>query len=232
MVRKLLNLSLLLVISLGLNAQVMTSNPAEPAGQTDACEKVTIPLTIRNVSSNDLNALWKVERVDMEEEWTLTICDAVTCYAEGKEFIDEPGQANNFLAGQAIDTYSFKIDPNDIEGVGDFDFVMFNVDDPNEEYIRIPFVVTVQNCTSAVHDINVVNKINIYPNPTTDMFNVANNEIVESVVVYNIVGKEVKSFGKNVNGNYDVSNLSNGMYLVRMFDVDGDMIKVSRLSKK
>lgn len=233
MVRKLLNLSVILLFSFGLSAQMMTANPEAPTGFTDVCAKVTVPLTIRNVSGNDLSTFWRIERVDVPEEWAFTICDSNTCFAEGKEFIEEAGQENSFLAGQIIDTYSFKVNPNLTDGIGDFDFVMFNPNDATEEYLRTPFVVTVTNCNIlAVHDVDLVNKINIYPNPTTDVFNISNNEIVESVVVYNIVGKEIKSFAKSANGNYDVSGLSNGMYLIRMFDEDGDMIKVSRLSKR
>ena len=60
-------------------------------------------------------------------------------------------------------------------------------------------------------------KASIYPNPATDNFTIEMENEVKSVEIYSIQGQKVMSAtSKNVN----VSNLSKGMYLVRIEDVD------------
>jgi hypothetical protein len=58
-------------------------------------------------------------------------------------------------------------------------------------------------------------KATIYPNPTTDSFSIEMENDLKSVEIYSLQGQKVMtSFDKNVN----VSNLSNGIYLVRIED--------------
>ena len=58
-------------------------------------------------------------------------------------------------------------------------------------------------------------KASIYPNPTSDSFTIEMENEVKSVEIYSIQGQKVMSAtSKNVN----VSNLSKGMYLVRIED--------------
>lgn len=60
-------------------------------------------------------------------------------------------------------------------------------------------------------------KAALYPNPATNQFSISIP--VAKADVYNVTGQLVKSFGPNSNGNtYDVSGLSNGIYLVRVTD--------------
>lgn len=57
----------------------------------------------------------------------------------------------------------------------------------------------------------------LYPNPATNQFSISIP--VVKADVYAITGQLVKSFGPNSNGNtYDVSGLSNGIYLVKVTD--------------
>ena len=74
-------------------------------------------------------------------------------------------------------------------------------------------------------------KINIYPNPTSSVFTIEANEIVESVSLFNVLGQEVLS--KNPNSNsvtLDISNLQTGVYVVKA--VIGGVSSTSRVVKK
>lgn len=60
----------------------------------------------------------------------------------------------------------------------------------------------------------------IYPNPTTDSFSIEMENDLNSVEIYSLQGQKVMtSFDKNVN----ISNLSNGMYLVRIEDKNNNV---------
>lgn len=66
------------------------------------------------------------------------------------------------------------------------------------------------------------NSISLFPNPTQSSFKITtlNSVDIESVVVYNILGKQVNITQIGVN-EFDVSGLSSGMYIVKMIDSNG-----------
>ncbi|WP_299045876.1 T9SS type A sorting domain-containing protein [uncultured Polaribacter sp.] len=66
------------------------------------------------------------------------------------------------------------------------------------------------------------NSISLFPNPTQSSFKITtlNSVDIESVVVYNILGKHVNITQIGVN-EFDVSGLSSGMYIVKMIDSNG-----------
>jgi hypothetical protein len=88
------------------------------------------------------------------------------------------------------------------------------------------FTLTAGVCPSAKQDtssINLVNDIRLYPNPTSDIFNVEFSAASDSemeMTVYNLNGAIVKtkkvqlSEGNNVI-NEDISSLASGVYFVR-----------------
>ncbi len=75
--------------------------------------------------------------------------------------------------------------------------------------------------------------IKIYPNPATHYITFTNIEGVSRIDIYNLVGKRTKSIDNLIEGDsYDVSDLANGLYLVRVIDENGDVIITKRLSKR
>nr|MBP9195901.1 T9SS type A sorting domain-containing protein [Saprospiraceae bacterium] len=50
--------------------------------------------------------------------------------------------------------------------------------------------------------------------------------------IFNILGKEIKSFRHTPGNSYEIDDLSRGIYIVRMLDARGKTLKSIRLSKK
>ena len=74
-------------------------------------------------------------------------------------------------------------------------------------------------------------KIKMYPNPTSSVFTIEANEVIESVSLYNILGQEVVA--KNPNSNsitLDIANLQSGVYVVKT--MIGGVSATSRIVKK
>ena len=62
-------------------------------------------------------------------------------------------------------------------------------------------------------------EISLYPNPTTATLNIKTETEINKISIYSILGKEVlKSNSKAM----DVSGLSNGVYLVKIIDLEGN----------
>lgn len=71
-------------------------------------------------------------------------------------------------------------------------------------------------------------KFTLYPNPASDILNIEINEAIKTVEIYSLQGQKVLvSKDKQLN----VSNLSNGIYMVKVEDVNGN-IATQKLVKK
>jgi len=84
--------------------------------------------------------------------------------------------------------------------------------------------------TTSSKDISV-NAIRVFPNPAADYFQISNSSQVHKIVIYNILGKEVKTLFHYNSANHDISDLKKGMYMIRLLDSKNKIIKTVRLSK-
>ena len=57
-----------------------------------------------------------------------------------------------------------------------------------------------------------------YPNPVKNTLNLSFNQEISNVEIYNLLGQKVNANSVGANqGQVDMSNLSNGVYLVKVF---------------
>jgi hypothetical protein len=94
-------------------------------------------------------------------------------------------------------------------------------------------VLGVKNNTTApslsTNDFNTNNlKFSMFPNPANDILNIEMDKELQSLEIYTLQGQKVFSGNDKT---IDIANLSTGMYIVRIQDVDG-AIAAQRLVKK
>ena len=80
-------------------------------------------------------------------------------------------------------------------------------------------------------ELDRITNLSIYPNPTSGTFSI--NHLVTNVEIYSITGQLVKSFDSIPSENYqfDVNDLSNGVYLVKAVD-ENNSSKTMKLIKQ
>lgn len=77
---------------------------------------------------------------------------------------------------------------------------------------------------------SISTEMRVFPNPAVNVFNISSAVRINKVEIYSLIGKKLKTL-KNLNGNsFDISDLRNGIYIVRIFDLNKKVIKVQRLS--
>jgi hypothetical protein len=91
-----------------------------------------------------------------------------------------------------------------------------------------------ENCEQIVSSTNNFDKslVKIFPNPTTDYFTITDNSYVESIQIFNIVGNQMAAANFQNGDAINISSFPNGLYLVRMLDEYGDVLKTARLTKR
>lgn len=77
-------------------------------------------------------------------------------------------------------------------------------------------------------DIN----LQVYPNPVVNHFQITDNHIVSSIVVFDLLGKQVKKFQYRSGEKYFIGDLRKGIYLVQFKKSNNEVITTKRISKK
>ncbi len=85
-------------------------------------------------------------------------------------------------------------------------------------------------CTLNTIDFNKDFSVTIFPNPTQNILNIKTDELIKEVVIYNVLGKEVTT-NQNSSSAIDVSNLAQGIYIVKII-AENDKIVSSKFVKK
>jgi len=76
------------------------------------------------------------------------------------------------------------------------------------------------------------NFIKVYPNPASSFFSFSlAQEKVGHITINNIIGKQIRRVEASSDGHYDVSDLRNGLYIIRIFDKKEELVKALRLNK-
>jgi len=111
--------------------------------------------------------------------------------------------------------------PNGTGGVEYLGFAIEGVKDNNQRKNLIDYILQKYSGLLAVDNSFISKNIELYPNPTSGLIQISNpNSIhIYSVDVYNIYGQKLQSNYQN--NSVDISNLSNGIYMVRIEDDNG-----------
>jgi len=171
---------------------------------------------------------WKMEFPNMKEKWEVQLCDLRLCYDYNAR--QSGTNLNNHTNVMDKGTHVFEIGfyPRNVPGTGKAVLKLYG-DNQFTKLIK-EIDINLYAGTTSSKDVNV-NTIRVFPNPTTDYFQIANGSQVSKIVLYNVMGKEVKTFFNYNNANHDVSDLRKGIYMVRMLDAKNRVIKTVRLSK-
>ena len=74
--------------------------------------------------------------------------------------------------------------------------------------------------------------IKVSPNPANDYFSVTSNVTYNRIILYNLLGKPLKSYRPTVDNTYTLTDLPGGIYSLRFLGDDNHVIKTVKLYKK
>ncbi|MCF8429829.1 MAG: FG-GAP-like repeat-containing protein [Bacteroidia bacterium] len=93
---------------------------------------------------------------------------------------------------------------------------------------NIKTVTIIQDATVGVNEVNKINHISIYPNPTSGIVTISSNQTIVNIEVFDVTGKAVFSQQNNshqTNLEIDLSALSNGIYFINVQNNFGGISK-------
>lgn len=212
------SLFMMLVVNAQLSIQdtsLVISGPVD--------HELFIETEITNDGATDLDLRWVRTVVSMPDEWDNFFCSVPgVC---GLPWTD----SLNFVLPPSVDTVGLMqchCDPHGVVGIAEVTVDLIN--NANNEVLGTIHLT----CDGVMVNTNELEQANIklFPNPATDNFKLINAQKVDQIVIYNILGKQVKSFARNED-DYYVGDLPKGIYMVQLLDLDTDATKTLKLKK-
>lgn len=193
-------------------------------GEGGVNDDIMVEVEVTNTSNQHVNLLWTRHEVSKPEMWKTHIGD----FTSNTDIAPED-RAIHLTPGQS---YTIQMYSKTFGQAGFAQVELDLYDAEKQENILGVIKATFETINrSAKSDESSTNAIRIYPNPTTDYFRIYQSKAVSRIEIYNIVGKRIIAYSASQDGQYDVTNLQDGMYLVRLSAADKSVIKTVRLSK-
>ncbi len=215
-----------LTIILRGNAQVtlaISSQDIKMAVNPDSFE-VKGRVTIKKTSNQTKKFTWQRSLSTITNGWYCLVCDKTNCWSAATgsplDYIE--------LAGGASINLDIFIRPEKKSGAATIDVKIFEQgNEANAVTSKITFSSNSKEKVVKTPDSNV----SIYPNPAVEYFMISDNSNVEKVVIYNIIGRQMRSYKVTDGTKYYVNDLPDGIYIIRLLHANGTTLKTSRLSK-
>ena len=210
-----------------VGAQITVTPATQEVFGDAASFDIEAKFTIQSTSNETQNIFWALEFPDgFPSQWLVWVCDIVTCYNAGTNVA--PANRPNVLDGNRAMEWSLHAMSTGLIGTATPLLHITNADGDTLSTVQVTFNT---NPVSTKETISTAN-ISIYPNPATDYFKVQDDQQVKQIGIFTITGKNVRTIFHRPGMQHDVSDLRNALYLVRLMNAEGKVIKSLKLSKK
>lgn len=219
-------LLLLAVLLRGQSSFHASATYATKQGQID--REVSPSIVLRNLTNKTIELSWEIQRMNLSEGWEAVVCDH-QCYTSLVE-------RKTFKLGPNEVLHDFKVSfrPNGKQGMGNVEVHLYDVADEVETEQTITFSAAAQGTYSSIHDFSKeTTEPKVFPNPAVEYIHIKDDyNRVALIEIYNVIGRKMSDFSVNHAGEkYNISNLPKGIYMVRMRDANGNIVRTQRISK-
>lgn len=228
---------LFFVISFGsLSAQNLVFSNTDTIRMSAGVDNLDIVshTTATNNTRNTMNLVWKLTNLAQPTGWETAVCDDNTCYPPFVlTNVVDGGNPNApvVLSPNQEGIVDLHLYADGIAGVGYAQICFNTVEEPDVVLGCMTYEFSV-GMSSSTDDENAPAISQIFPNPTTEYFGLTNASSIKEVQVYNMLGRQQRSYEVALGKKYYVGDMPAGMYLVAFIDEKGIVAKTTRLVKR
>jgi hypothetical protein len=217
-------LSILLSLCFALSAQSLVINPNEITTPINLEEFENIGYAkIKNTTSSTITVVWRREIISANNEWEISICDKNNCYLPfivSRELVLAPGEESN------LDVH---VRHNNQKDEGVIKMIAYDKNNPADS-VTAMYIFTLS--TSSTRKVAFGENLKIWPNPASTFFNINDAKSLGRIEVLNLLGNVVKVFDPKSTSQFDIADLTSGIYFVRLISKqDPTKSKTIRLRK-
>jgi hypothetical protein len=118
-----------------------------------------------------------------------------------------------------------------VPGIGEVHLKISNLNDPSDTLIAVYLFTLTGEPILDLTELELI-KIGVFPNPASSYFTLTETKEIDRLVIYDILGRKVKTFGVNGNQQFVINDLPAGNYLIDLINKDQKTIKTLRLQKQ
>jgi hypothetical protein len=178
-----------------------------------------------NGSNDPVTYVWEREIIYLPDGWETAFCDKNRCYLP-------------FVSTQTVTLEGGERGTSDVHIYtralpGDSAIVKMTIYEEGNPDNKFEAIYTFMNSmiTSSDDVEEFEPSIKLYPNPASEVFYIDTDSDFDKVVLYSLVGKQVKTYPSN-QGVYSIEGLPSGMYLARVVSREGKVLKTFRMHKR
>lgn len=220
------------ILCFGLSTSAQISVPEEYKTIAGSPDDVDFDhhFTVINETNGALDVYWELILEDgFPEEWETFLCDRNLCYTKFVRNCPE-SMVNAFDANEEFYPFILHVKPEGVEGEGTL-CIRFHIPQSTGDSISVDHCFDILATSNDVTEI-AIEEITIFPNPTTDYFQIKADEGIRKVGIYNVVGKLIKEVDHTQGQTHNVETLNKGIYLIRLIDDNNQIVKTMKLSKR
>ena len=183
----------------------------------------------KNTSNSTKKFGWKRTIVAMTNGWQALVCDGKGCWnapnSESSEQID--------VAANSVNMLDVGIRPNHTAGSATIELKVYEIGN-EANAVTGRYLFTTATTTATKESAKSTTGVKVFPNPATDFFSIQDDyDVVERVVVYNMIGRVMRNYATNTNtaNRYSMTDLPEGLYVIRLLNAKGGTVKTIRLNK-
>ncbi len=183
-------------------------------------------IRFKNESDTTYTMYWKLvkDTSTWKTGWITNLCDRNFCYGDNSDVCK---LENEWPTGEIDFEFHFK--SKNIPGCTIIKVILYGDKALTEEIYRT--TININNCYNSAKDVTLPSNIKLYPNPASEYFQITNDSNVDKIRVYNIFGREVKSFYHYNNAQHEIGELKAGMYILKLLDNKNQLVKSMKLQK-
>ncbi len=213
--------SVLLVCNLHAQVSLVLEPPVTSATVLPTDLDIAAKATLKNSGEDSITVLWKRKILSLSAGWQTAVCDRNQCYTASLDSMELK------LAAGESSNMDIHIYPNGVAGEAKIELTITDIANDSNKVVGTYLF----NQTAPVKEL-LAEDIKLYPNPTTDYFKIESRELVVKLEIYNLIGNRMKTTYVYKNKRYEVGDLPNGMYWVRLLDTNNKIVKTLRLNKR
>jgi Secretion system C-terminal sorting domain len=215
--------SILFILSFGLRGQtVLVINPATSSVSVKSTDlDVAAKANLKNTTKDTIIVKWTRKIDNITQGWSSAVCDKNFCYiptVDSMRLILAPGESSN------MDIHVY---PGGISGSAKVSLSIEQIGKPDT---RINATYLFNQSTPIKSDDK--DAIQLYPNPTQDYFMVNSSTVIGKIELYNITGEKAKVYYAYKNKRYYIDDIPSGIYMVRLFNLQEEILKTVILKKR
>jgi hypothetical protein len=177
---------------------------------------------VRNEADETRTYRWVRTIRSLSDGWETAVCDTNLCYLP---FVDS---MEFELSAQLEANLNVYVYPNGLEGSAVVEVRVVDVSNPEYSATATYYFNDQPNSTRQKQRLR---QLKVFPNPTTGIFQLSDNELTRKVVVFNLVGRPMQTFEYAPGDRYNISQLPRGTYLIQLQDGHGHPLVTKVINK-